>query len=610
VNIWTTLGIAPTPDTREIKRAYARQLKVTRPEDDPAAFQALNEAYQTALRMAQFVVVETDEENEENAEPALQAFAPVPAALEVQALQEDPAPLLREEAWEHPVAAFREEAWERPVAAFRAPVDPAALEEQRRREREEARAQAEAASHAAFEQAQRLWVHFLGHADVAPKWHLKQLDESEDMLNLEVREHVELFAVQYCAAEACPDELREAIALFYGWGDDDGFISRRLPEAAMEASGRLRAGHAYAALRARAGKEPAVAALLADSAGGRFHSTVERRFTLALREEIARIRAFHPELLHFKLNRAVFEEWERRVAGRYYFLDTALWSAAIGVAPYLIALAREDSSGQAIKPHLLLALWLPLALAGGAAWACLPALAGRSRDLISELMHESRQQPRWQFGWMASYALVSALMFIPSPSTFLTVLVNVAMVFCALAATFANSAVFERAVFVIAATIAGIFGYSLALKAYPAYGFVACIASVYCAVLFLQRGGTDLWAWLGKGEQWILPLRCAWLLAAIVLVARADASPLPAHIHAAVSWLWLLAGMTLSRPTLFHGLALLGTLILWIGISMQLPQSSALNRPPLDGIVLGLSTVAIFMLVNMIRAKKNQHQFS
>lgn len=49
---WQELGIAPTSDRAGIRRAYANRLKAMGPERDPAAFQRLRTAYESALRDA------------------------------------------------------------------------------------------------------------------------------------------------------------------------------------------------------------------------------------------------------------------------------------------------------------------------------------------------------------------------------------------------------------------------------------------------------------------------------------------------------------------------------------------------------------------------------
>ncbi|GIO31551.1 MULTISPECIES: J domain-containing protein [Paenibacillus] len=52
MTIWERLGIPPTHDVKAIKRAYAEQLKIHHPEDDPQGYQALREAFDAALSLA------------------------------------------------------------------------------------------------------------------------------------------------------------------------------------------------------------------------------------------------------------------------------------------------------------------------------------------------------------------------------------------------------------------------------------------------------------------------------------------------------------------------------------------------------------------------------
>ena len=45
MNAWEILGIEPTSDKKEIKRAYARLLKQYHPEDNPEEFKQIQAAY-------------------------------------------------------------------------------------------------------------------------------------------------------------------------------------------------------------------------------------------------------------------------------------------------------------------------------------------------------------------------------------------------------------------------------------------------------------------------------------------------------------------------------------------------------------------------------------
>lgn len=55
MDIWNILDIEKTTDIKAIKKAYAKMLKVHNPEDDPEGFMRLREAYDEAIRRAEFL---------------------------------------------------------------------------------------------------------------------------------------------------------------------------------------------------------------------------------------------------------------------------------------------------------------------------------------------------------------------------------------------------------------------------------------------------------------------------------------------------------------------------------------------------------------------------
>lgn len=66
MNAWEILGIEPTSDKKEIKKAYARLLKQYHPEENPEKFKQIQAAYQQCLHSDQEIESVSYEQNIES----------------------------------------------------------------------------------------------------------------------------------------------------------------------------------------------------------------------------------------------------------------------------------------------------------------------------------------------------------------------------------------------------------------------------------------------------------------------------------------------------------------------------------------------------------------
>jgi hypothetical protein len=132
----------------------------------------------------------------------------------------------------------------------------------------------------------------------------------------------------------------------------------------------------------------------------------------------------------------------------------------------------------------------------------------------------------------------------------------------------------------------------------------------FVALQIFQRGGSDLLEWRGMRDEWYLPARAGWVLVAAALLLYSYSGQSASTLFAAFAWLWILAGMLLSRPSFNPIFTLFGSSICNGLLEKFQPGPSAQETMHMSLLAVLLLAIGVFMSVNMARAKTNQHQFT
>jgi hypothetical protein len=576
--IWDILGIEPTADERSIKRAYARGLKQTRAEDDPEGFQALNDAYQAALRQRQYMLEDQSEVETEAAPPA-----------DTQAGME-PAP-----------AAVREAV--NVTAPDAASPSSAAMHE--------------AALRQAWHDAGVLWQQYLATATVSPRLKLEKVLRSDELLNLLCREAFELIALRHCADAGCEEELRAAVVEHFGWEQDGQHMQQLDGQAVYDALGRYRSDMAYGHLLKTSQSGSPDAAHIARAARKllaarppRFAlATMHAPFTRAMRDLVATIRWRTPEILRYRINPDVFNWWELHVQQKRYFLQTALYSVIGGMALYLLLAAMfgiRILEGESVALPLLAASMASVIAAVAYLTLKPPARLQGSIQAWRDALHRGLQTKRSylliKYGWLAAFLLLSQLLFIPAPGMLLGIALSAGLLVCAALGLIAVSPNLLTRGYVIIAVVSILLGFGLHF-AFPSYSWVAMLSAGACLQILAINGDerlADIQALYGTNM--LSRLQTGWLVTLGMLAYCATVGLLPPVALAMLAWTWLVAGVVLTNFSSISGVAFWMAFIVAKGIASSADEKLAWPAPELPVFAPLLILTIFFMLSTMFKA--------
>ncbi|MBE3023854.1 J domain-containing protein [Janthinobacterium sp. GW458P] len=521
LDIWNVLDIAKTSDERDIKRAYARQLKLNRPEDGAAAFQRLRDAYEYALRVAAH--------SQEQQQPADAGTTALPVAAPEPPAATDTLPTLA------PLAAAKLDFGKVPPAA-RPPAPPTLTVDP-------------------LKEAQILWQEWLNSGTGIK---LSTLEKREAMTRLAVREEFERLALRYCATAACHDATRGRFIEHYQWDQRLPQLHKMDADAARVMVGRHNATSSLAYLRRSAEYGACLDLLLATPPASAF-CLRDGTLTQTMLALIEGMRAHHGDLLAYKIDPASITWWEGKARAKKYFTSTAVRSAVTGLAVYGLALLMHERWGLFGIDSFYSIFFVLSQLLSFSAYAAftfyrptalLERMAQFRQQHFGVYLQQHRYRHQWQFGWVYAYAALSLLLFVNRPSPILVSGATILLAACALLATFAASAHFKPGAYLLLLPIASLLTWLMRETAFESFPASACFAFSLCLLILLARGGAQLYPALGLPKAWRHRLRITWLMGGTLLFFVAAAGVLPAGLAPVLAWLWCLAGVPLYQFTM------------------------------------------------------------
>lgn len=333
-SIWDTLGVAADSSERDIKRAYAKRLKQTRPEEDPEGFQALRHAYETALQLSSNVSPQalsappdTGTSEAENATMRV-ATADSDEAGESAAISPE-STAASENIFTDDKTSDVHNAVPNgapPVTDGLEPGNPA---------------------HEKLtvgEQAAQLWHRFLTEQPQGIV-RLRTLLDSDALLNLDLRDAFEMCACVWSAEETADPALVSILVQTFQWDQGIGHLlhmNQHLPQIVME---RYHAERAWHLLQQDARERPALRLLLSGKIPPWPFQLLDKAIVREMQDWIYTIRWKLPEVLKYKMDKAAFEMWSSRLDERRYFIQTAVTSFFLGLPLTLLILSLFTGMG-------------------------------------------------------------------------------------------------------------------------------------------------------------------------------------------------------------------------------------------------------------------------